>query len=147
MSKYLSSYRYGLETVYYLNKEGRDQVGCEVIRKKTPQVQHYLLRNQLWIYLKRPKSWQNEVKVEGAEHSIICDAQFEKKGVPVFVEVDVSQAMAVNKRKIEKYRQIQLMTGEPFYLLWVTEIEGRKPKLESYMNGMLGYVYSIGEIK
>ncbi|UOQ93430.1 replication-relaxation family protein [Halobacillus shinanisalinarum] len=148
MGDYLSCYRHGLENVYYLNKAGRDQIGSDVIRKKTLQVQHFLLRNQLWIYLKRPKTWENEVKIKAAaDLSIICDAKFERKGMPIFVEADVSQPMAVNKKKIDKYRKIQEVTGVDFYLLWVTEIEGRKPRLEALMNGMKGHVYTLNEIK
>ncbi len=148
MSKYLSSYRHGLEKVYYLNKTGRDQVGCEVVRKKTPQVQHFLLRNQLWIHLKRPSSWENEVKIKATENMyIICDAKYERKGVLKFVEVDVSQKMIVNKRKIDKYKKIQEMSGVRFELLWITELEGRKSRLEELMKDMPGQVYTLNEIK
>ncbi|WP_176140669.1 replication-relaxation family protein [Halobacillus salinus] len=147
MDEYLSSFRSGLEKVYYLNKRGRERINCSVIRKKTPQVHHYLLRNQLWIHLKRPSSWETEVKINIGEESIQPDAMFYHKDTAVFVEVDVSQSMAVNQRKIEKYRRMQEISSEPFYLLFVTEMDSRKKRIEKLMSGSSGQVYTASEIK
>lgn len=146
MSQYLCSYRHGLENVYYLSKEGRERIKCEVIRKKTPNIQHFLLRNQLWIYLKCPSSWQNEIKVNVGDTSIICDAKYNMNGVPVFVEVDISQPMNVNKRKIDKYKRMKELTNEPFHLAWVTEIGSRRPKLIELCEGLSGRVFTFNEI-
>ena len=110
MSEYLCSFRNGLENVYYLSKEGRERVKCDVIRKKTPQIQHFLLRNQLWIHLNCPSGWENEIKIEAGNTSIVCDAKYTANNIPVFVEVDISQPMSVNKKKIEKYKKIQELT-------------------------------------
>lgn len=147
MSQYLCSFRHGLEKVYYLSKEGRDRIKCDVIRKKTPQIQHYLIRNQLWIYLKCPSSWQNEIKINTGDVSIICDAKYELNGVPVFVEVDISQPMNVNQRKIQKYKQVKSLTNQQFYLAWVTEIESRRAKLNELCEGLSGRVFTFNEIK
>lgn len=148
MGEYLSSFRHGLEKVYYLNKSGRDRVNCEVIRKKTPQIQHYILRNQAWIHLGRPFDWENEVKIIVGDTSIICDAKYTAKGkIPVFVEIDVSQAMAVNQRKIEKYRKFKELTGQKFFLIWITELDSRRVKLKELSEGLSAIVHSAKEIQ
>ena len=148
MSEYIGSFRHGLENVYYLNKKGRERVGCDVIRKKTPNIQHFLLRNQLWIELKCPRTWENEIKMKVGDLSIVSDAKFIMKGgIPVLIEVDVMQPMAKNKLKIQKYKEIKRITGQEFHLLWVTELESRRPKLESLMDGIAGKVYTLNEIK
>lgn len=147
MEQYLGSFRHGLENVYYLNKNGRDRVQCDVIRKKTPNIQHFLLRNQAWIYLKRPRTWENEVKVIVGDASIVCDAKFSAKGgIPVFVEIDVAQPMIKNQRKIEKYKKLQTLTDQPFHVVWVTELESRRPKLTELSAGLSGRVYTLKEI-
>lgn len=147
MEEYLGSFRHGLEKVYYLNKDGRERVKSEVIRKKTPQIQHFLLRNQLWIYLKRPTTWENEVRITVNDVSIVCDAKFEIKGnIPVFVEVDVSQPMAKNQRKIEKYKRFQELTGQTFHLIWVTELESRRVRLTELSKDIPGRVFTLKDI-
>jgi hypothetical protein len=148
MNEYLGSFRHGLEKVYYLNKAGRDRVNCDVIRKKTPQVEHFLLRNQAWIHLGKPRTWENEIKIKVGDVSVTCDAKFTAKGgVPVFVEIDVSQPMAVNQRKIAKYKKIQELTGQPFHLVWITELESRRPRLTECSAGIPGRVYTLKEIQ
>lgn len=146
MGQYLHSFRHGLENVYYLSKDGRERVKAKVVRKKTPNVQHFLLRNQLWIYLKCPASWKNEVRVKVGDKSIVCDAIFKNNKVPVFVEVDVSQPMAVNKKKMEKYRQIKDMTKQSFQLVWVTELESRRNKLKELAGDLPCVVFTLNEI-
>jgi hypothetical protein len=147
MQEYLCSFRHGLENVYYLSKEGRERIRCDVIRKKTPNIQHFLLRNQLWIYLKCPSSWQNEIKINAGEKAIVCDAKYLINDVPVFVEVDVTQPMNVNKKKIDKYKQIKELTNQPFHLAWVTEIESRRSKLNELCAGLSGRVFTFREIR
>ena len=148
MEKYLCSFRNGMEKVYYLSKAGRDRIGCEVVRKKIPNVDHYLLRNQLYIQLGQPRTWDTEMKITVKDVSVICDATFTMKGgIKVFIEADVSQPMIANKAKIEKYKKIMNMTGEEFHILWATQIESRKPKLSELMKGLKGRVYTLNEIK
>jgi Replication-relaxation len=147
MAEYLGTFRHGLENVYYLNKEGRDRVRSTVIRKKTPNIQHFLLRNQLWIHLKFPHTWENEVRLTAGDVSIIPDAKFVKNGILVFVEVDVAQPMVKNRAKIERYKKIRELTGDPFHVVWITEIESRRPALNELMSGLSGKVYTFNEIK
>lgn len=148
MAPYLGDFRHGLEKVYHLNKQGRERIGAEVPRKKTPNIQHYLLRNQLWIRMQRPHNWQNEVKLKIDDKTIlIADAQFRTKGkINVFVEVDISQPMIKNKVKLEKYKWLKEVTGDDFHLLWVTELESRRPKLNEMMQGFPGQVFTLNEI-
>lgn len=148
MDEYLGKFRHEKEYVYYLNKAGRDRINCDVIRKKTPNIQHFLIRNQMWIALKYPRTWENEIKIKVGDTSIVCDAKYTLKGgIPVFVEVDVTQPMIKNRAKIEKYRKIGEMTGQPFHLLWITEVEGRRAKLTEMMAGLSGKIYTLKDIK
>ncbi|MGE8082093.1 hypothetical protein [Peribacillus loiseleuriae] len=64
MAEYLGTFRHEGNIVYYLNKNGRERIQHDVIRKKTPNIQHFLVRNQLWMHLKRLHSWQNEAKIK-----------------------------------------------------------------------------------
>lgn len=146
MSSYLSSFRLGLEKVYYLNKNGREYVGHSVIRKKTPNVEHFLTRNQLWIHMQKPKEWKNEVKIKAGDTSIICDAQTYQGNIPVFIEVDISQSMQVNKQKIQKYRKLKELSKDPFYVVWVTKIDSRRKRISELSQGLPGYVYTLEEI-
>lgn len=146
MDQYLHSFRHGMEKVYYLSKEGRERIKAKTIRKKTPNVQHFLLRNQLWIHLKCPASWKNEVRIKVGDKSIVCDAMYQNKGSHVFVEVDISQPMAVNMKKIERYHQIRDLTKQEFYLIWVTELESRRSKLKELAGDLPCAVYTLNEI-
>ena len=146
MSDYLSSFRLGLEKVYYLNKKGREFVNQPTVRKKTPNVEHFLTRNQLWIYMQRPKNWKNEAKVIVGDSSIVCDAQTYQGNIPVFIEVDISQSMQVNKQKIQKYRKLKELSKDPFYVVWVTKIDSRRKRISELSQGLPGYIYTLEEI-
>ena len=146
MDEYLSSFRNGLEKVYYLNKKGRERVGATVVRKRTANVNHFLLRNQLYIFLGYPRTWKNEQRIKLGDTSIVCDAIFQMENIRCFVEVDCSQSMEKNKRKIEKYRTFQ-KKGQKFNLIWVTELKSRKPKLERLCDGLSVAVHSADEIR
>ena len=58
MSEYLGTFRHEKEKVYYLSQKGRDQIASFNIRKKTQNIEHFLLRNQLYIHLEKPKGWR-----------------------------------------------------------------------------------------
>jgi Replication-relaxation len=149
MSQYLGSFRHGLENVYYLNKAGREHIGCDVIRKKTPNIQHFLMRNQLWIAMGMPHAWENELKVIVKDISIVCDARFLLNKVDMLVEIDVTQSMAKNRLKIEKYKRIKELTGNDFHLIWVTETPSRKAALKKLMEAakIPGRVYTFTDIQ
>lgn len=147
METFVSTFRHDMEYVYYLSKEGRERVNDNKIRKKTANIRHILLRNQLRIYLKNPRGWVNEVKISSGDTSIVSDAKYMMNNIPVFVEVDISQPMATNKEKIDKYKKIRANSGEAFSIVWVTELESRREKLQELMVGLTGRVYTLGDIR
>lgn len=98
--------------VYYLNKVGRDWIGStggEV--KFSYQIEHYLMRNDLYIYYGCPKNWEIERKVEfkilgKPSQWIKPDARFVKDDIWHFIEIDRTQSMSDNIKKIEDYAQL-----------------------------------------
>jgi len=147
MGEYLNKFRHGLEYVYHLNKAGADRIGAGKVRKRISNVDHFLLRNQLRIALHNPKTWENEIRVKIGSFSIVCDAKFMMNNIPAFVEVDVTQPMAANKAKIEKYKKLKEISNLPFNLIWVTAVESRRDKLRELMAGMTGRVYTLKDIQ
>ncbi|MBT2729451.1 replication-relaxation family protein [Bacillus sp. ISL-75] len=153
LSLYLSSYREDYSTIYYLNKEGREYVTSEKIRKKTNYVQHVLMRNQFYIYLGFPNEWKNEMKLSDDEFTVICDAWFKFNGKYHILEVDYQQTMKENRNKIEKYKglyknkSMENKLGHIPPLLWVTTTELRKKKLVELLKGLPYAVYTINDIK
>jgi hypothetical protein len=138
MSEYLSSFRHGNgEHVYYLNKEGRERVSSQKVCKKTNQVDHYLMRNSLYIALKCPVNWRNELRMKAADVEIIADACFEDhKGTIHIIEVDHTQKMIENRKKIEKYRKIVELTNRTFYFHWITMTHYRQKQLQDLCQGL-----------
>lgn len=145
MGQYLSSFRSGKENVYYLNSKGRDIVGCEKVRKKTQNVDHFIMRNQLYMAVGRPATWENEIKVKLGNNILICDAKFIIDKKPVFVEVDNEQSMQQNRVKITKYKEISQINSN-FYVMWVTKTDYRKKKLIELSEGLNHQVYSMNDI-
>jgi hypothetical protein len=153
LSLYLSSYREDYSTIYYLNKEGREYVTSEKIRKKTNYVQHVLMRNQFYIYAGFPSEWKNEIKLTDDEFTVICDAWFKSNSKFHILEVDYQQTMKENRNKIEKYRglyknkSMENKLGHIPTLLWITTTELRKKKLVELLKGLPYAVYTINDIK
>jgi hypothetical protein len=153
LSPYLSSYREEYSTIYYLNRDGREYVNSEKIRKKTNFVNHVIMRNNFYIYAGFPKDWSNEIKLSDGEHTVICDAWFKSNGKYHILEVDHTQTMKENRNKIEKYRGLfekGIMTTHFGYfplLIWVTTTELRKKKLVELCKGLPYMVYTIHDIK
>lgn len=145
MSEYLSCFRYGKENVFYLNSKGRDLVGCEKVRKKTQNVEHFLMRNQLYLTVGRPATWENEIKVKIKGAILICDAKFLIDKKPVFVEVDNEQSMQQNRVKVTKYKEISGLNSN-FYVMWVTKTDYRKKKLIELCEGLNYQIYSMNDI-
>jgi Replication-relaxation len=135
MSEYLSSFRHK-ENVYYLNKQGREVVRATKICKKTPQIDHYLMRNSLYIHLGCPVKWQNEIKMKVGGVHIVADALFENKTSINIVEVDFTQKMIENRKKIEKYQEIVNMTGRNFKFHWITTTHNRQKQLYELHEGL-----------
>ncbi|WP_240371668.1 replication-relaxation family protein [Anoxybacteroides rupiense] len=139
MSEYLHHVRLS-ENIYYLNKKGRELVGAKKEFRKNGQLEHTLMRNDIYIFYHYQKTWKSECKTEwkenGKEHRIISDARFTYHDQLYFLEVDLQQQMAKNKQKIEQYASLfrviqRQQIGEPI-LLWYTVSQTRKEKLEKW---------------
>lgn len=154
MSPFLSSFREEyFSTVYFLNKEGREYVNSEKVRRKNKFVNHYLNRNDFYIYMGCPHDWENEIKVSNKSFTVICDSYFKKDGKYQFLEVDSTQKMNVNKKKIEQYRglmrdgELSRHLGYFPKLIWLTTTELRRKQLTSLCKGLPYAVYTINDIK
>jgi Replication-relaxation len=152
MKPYLLIVKDGFDTIYCLSKEGREMVGCERIRKRTSQVNHFIMRNQFYIFANQPKEWKIEQKIGG---QIVCDAAFKQGGKWHFLEVDNNATMTANRKKIEKYKKLyesRLFQNHKDYgyfplLLWVTTNDYRQKKLLELCRGIPCNVFMIDDIK
>lgn len=145
MEKYLHSFRW-LENVYYLNRAGRERIGSKNVRNKAMDVDHTIMRNDIYIHYKFPKVWEIEKKLTD---EIIIDAVFQDdKGMFHFLECDNTRKMLKNKEKIEKYKEF-LDTGDfqrrynhtPL-IIYYTRSENRKQKLQQMLRGTNSQVYT-----
>lgn len=151
LSSYLMNIREGYQSIYYLNKEGREYVDCEKIRKKGGQVQHIIMRNQFWLFYKCPQDWKNELKISNGKVSVVADAMFTQNGFYHFLEVDNLQTMKENRTKIERYKTLMesLVKQFGYYptLIWLTTTEYRRKQLEKACEDLKVKVYTINDIK
>jgi hypothetical protein len=155
------------EKVIYLNKKGRELIASEKEEiKVSVQTIHSLLRNEVYIHFKCPYDWKIEHTLEKKEKShdsfamfnagftpinkktIICDAVFKRNGYFHLIEVDNTQDMRVNKKKIDSYREILPAYKEETPILYFfTKTESRKRKLEEWMKGIRHEVRTFEEIR
>jgi hypothetical protein len=155
MEDYVSVFRDG-EFIYYLNSKGRALVNCDKIRKSTGNVQHYVMRNYLYVAFGCPTSWKNEIRIKNEgktkKDTVTCvaDALFKEGDRFVIVEVDNTQTMKANKSKIERYRILKdrLAFGmiAPRFV-WITTTEHRRKELIGLSEGLNVQVFTIGDFK
>ncbi len=137
--------------VYYLNKDGRDAVNSNKIRKKLTTAQHYLMRNDLYIHLGKPGTWQNEIRMtyelNNEKITVVADAHYTSFSYPHkkhhIIEIDHLQKMNKNKIKMEKYRRLiqkGVFSGMP-KLVWVTTTPYRREILSELMEGLEYQIY------
>jgi hypothetical protein len=139
MRKYLN-HVYLDEYAYYLNKKGREAVGSDREFRKNSQIEHHLMRNDVYIFYHYPKDWRIEYpiiwKENGKEYRLIADAFFTYHDMMHFVEIDNQQKMVKNRSKIKKYaslfRVMQKQGMKEAILLWYTVSPERKAKLEEW---------------
>ncbi|MGG3801816.1 replication-relaxation family protein [Metabacillus fastidiosus] len=148
MSEYVSSFTSDRKNIYYLNKEGRERVDASKVRKKTAMINHYLMRNDLYIAIGKPSTWKNEpkIKIPDSNIFIISDALFISNKLHHFIEVDYKQSMSKNTAKIKRYRQIHQINPQ-FMLIWITTTAYRKNKLLSLCEGLNVQVLVWDDIK
>jgi hypothetical protein len=154
---------YDREKVIYLNKEGRQLIGSSKEVKKSPLLEHTLLRNDAYLYFKCPPDWKTEytlesqneqlsslqIRVEGlsikGQKRVVADAVFTQDWYLNIIEIDNTRNMSDNKKKIDLYREIFPSYKVP-KLWFFTTSEDRKKKLLKWMEGMRGEVRTFGEI-
>jgi hypothetical protein len=158
---------YDREKVIYLNKEGRKLVASSKEVKKSPLLEHILLRNEAYLYFGCPSDWKTEysletkpqepdptsldVKINGGGYKLInkkkvvADAVFTREWYLNIVEIDNTRNMIDNKRKIELYREVMKDLKVP-KLWFFTTTDDRKRKLLEWMKGMRCEVRTFGEI-
>lgn len=154
MEEYLYSFRDGADTIYYLNKLGRDMIGSKRQVKRSLQTKHTLMRNDFYFYMGCPPDWRNEMKVAiGEKVILIADAIFKKDGRYQFLEVDHTQTMTENKLKINRYRdifnsgQFQQQFGYFPNLHIVTINNVRVRRFKDMCEGLPAKVYLLEELK
>lgn len=151
LSDYLTSIRNGYQSIYYLNKKGRDYVDCEKVRKKGGHVQHIIMRNDFWLHFNCPNDWRNEIKISNQKISIVVDSVFTLNGFYHFLEVDNLQSMKENKAKINRYKDLleSLVKQFGYYptIVWLTTTEHRRKQLEKACGGLKFKVYTLDDIK
>ncbi|MED4299729.1 replication-relaxation family protein [Geobacillus stearothermophilus] len=138
LREYTHTKRIG-EDVYYLNKAGAEMVGGEVTVRRNSPLEHIVMRNDIYIFYHYPRDWKPEAKTRwkegGKEYSIVSDARFTYHNQMYFLEVDITQKMVENKRKIERYAYLfrfiqRQQLGEPV-LLFYTVSAVKKRQIEA----------------
>jgi hypothetical protein len=138
MKDYVTKENFKGKNVYYLNKKGRDYIGSDNEVSYSLQIDHHLMRNDLYIHFKCPKGWQIERKISfgviGKEHFIVPDACFSKDGVWNFIEIDRVQKMVKNQEKIKYYSELSpIMEAHYKYkpvIIFYTARSSRKGKFQ-----------------
>jgi hypothetical protein len=154
LAPYLSSFREEYSsTVYFLNKEGREYVNSDKVRRKNKFVNHYLMRNDFYIYMGLPHDWENEMLIGDGTFKVVCDSYFNKDGKYHFLEVDHTQKMNINKKKIEQYKglmregKVAKRLGYFPKLIWLTTTELRRKQLTALCKGIPYGIYTIDDIR
>jgi hypothetical protein len=139
---YLQSFRHNLHKVYYLTKQGLDVIGSSKDYKKGMQTDHYLMRNDMYIHYQCPETWKSEAEIDYThldnqggvvmkkKKTLRSDARFKDNGIYHFLEVDNTQDMNKNERKIEQYRQLKETWDQDFILVFYTLSPVRREKLK-----------------
>lgn len=138
MDSMLNSFRLD-ESVYYLSAAGRKLIGSKKVRRKTLTAPHTLLRNEVYIWAK-PSLWKQEQAIKWQGKTLVPDALYQKDQM-YFLEIDLTQSMAINKQKIALYSELrdsglfQKQFSCQFPIVqFVTTTEYRQKQLRSKLN-------------
>lgn len=153
------------EKVIYLNKAGREMIGSTKEVKKTPLIEHSLLRNDVYLYFNCPVGWKTEhaieiekvvpetleMKIKGlkpvVKKKIISDATFIRNGYFHLIEIDNTRNMSDNKKKIALYTEVMPFIKQHIpVLLFFTTSDVRKKRLEAWCKGK-GFRYEVKTFK
>jgi hypothetical protein len=167
LEPYINETFHNREKVLYLNKLGKEMIGSQKEGKKG-FAEHTLLRNEVYLYYRCPRTWENEYVIEyiepsqtkpgfeikGANYSlsnkkrIVSDASFRQNGTLYLIEVDHEQKMIENKKKIESYRELlKAWKNEPVVIAFFTKTPYRKDQLTQLLKGIHSEVKTFDEIK
>lgn len=147
LEPYVSVMKQG-QHIYYLNANGRDIVACEKVRKKLTDVTHYLMRNDLYIQAGQPDTWKNEIRIKNGDVKVVADALYKTDRYNI-VEIDHTQKMNKNMKKLERYRELikrNAFKGQP-RVIWVTTTEYRQERLRELCKGLDAFVYLHKDFK
>jgi hypothetical protein len=144
------------ENVYYLNKKGREMIGSDQkVLSANMQINHILMRNELYIYM-HPKQWQIERPLKDTQGNVLIKPDalflFDKW---MFIEIDNTQKLIVNKKKVERYAEIKnsniLHKSLGYFpqLVFLTKSDNRKERLVKMCreNNVRHIVYTVDDIK
>jgi len=117
--------------IYYISNKGSDFIGKGNTRLNKTEIQHALMRNDLYIELGMPPTWKKEAKLLVNDKVVlISDARFKRDNRYYFVEIDNKQAMRTNQEKIKKYSEVfKLIKKHRPQLIWYTLSSTRKERL------------------
>lgn len=123
--------------VYYLSKQGCEKIGTDKERRYSNEVEHYLMRNDMYIHFGCPDTFTIEevvaFRLGNKEMIIRPDACFSLGDRVYFLEVDRIQKMKVNRRKLERYAELAPVFMEQFAyppkIVFYTETDSRKELL------------------
>lgn len=138
---------------YYLSKEGRERIGSELKRKKTMQIDHYIMRNDAYIYFGKPTKWTNEpnIHVENIVN-FYADSMFFLDDKIYFLEVDNKQSMRNNIQKIKKYKKLDEINyimkkyDCELIIIYLTTSKIRKERLGSLLEGLKHEILLVEDI-
>lgn len=151
MKEYLNSFRIKeYSTIYYANKKGLELIGStKEPLVKNLQVEHYLMRTDIYIYYNAPEDFVIEKRipyhtynelgqgiVQKKENIVVPDAHFTVNGLHHFLEVDNLQNMKKNEQKIQNYKDVVRAVKETYKqtptIIFYTSSENRKKKLDEW---------------
>jgi len=110
------------------------------------------MRNEVFLWL-QPEQWREEFTLKWDDNTIITDALFKLDGKYGFLEIDITQSMAQNEKKINMYKRLRVSgrwqaKNGPFpEVLYVTISEYRKEKLSKMLGDLQGRVVTVNDIK
>src|SRR5690625_2086646 len=123
------------QKVYFLSGSGKNFIGSTKELKQSHK-QHMLMKNDIYIKVGMPNSWQTEIpiKFNDQEKYLIPDAMFNVENKLKFIEIDNLQAMQTNDEKILRYGKLFKAMFRQYKehptLIWYTLTEIRKKKIE-----------------
>lgn len=129
------------KNVYFLARKGADMIGVENLPNWNSLLEHHLLRNDMYIYYGCPADWRTEAEVilkpaMGDEKVIIPDATFMLNEQYHFLEVDRTQSMVENRKKIDLYAMVNPIIKHHFQtypkLIFYTTTSTRRETLTKH---------------